>query len=425
MKKIITSFGLITVMLITILSCTNSITEINLPSTVSINFIAPTNGTNLVLNSNRPNLPVTTLKWSSANFGYVAEVVYTLQIVKENESFSGTTVVPTTISIGNYFESVDTSREFDINNSKLNSLLNLYEAVSGANIFGSPINYKMRIMAQPAAQISSPNLKSIAYSQEVSFSATTYDPIDETPKIYVTGNFGSASTFADWNINSNGTSNSPLLYSPTKDGIYNGFIYMNVASPQFKFASPDDTSLNIKGVGTNYASDKIDLDATIPPGTLVSSTDISTGNVITPSITTTAGTYYVYADWTNNKYKIAKRLISIRGATTQNIVKYLSFVSDNTSPYYRMYVATNVTLYAGSGYIQVKDNSSGSADKLERFGIDNSNANLLVSPDAASSIKNKLKLGGQTQFNVNTPGTYTIVLDLRNSAIYNLRIIPN
>jgi hypothetical protein len=425
MKKLITSLGLLTLMLITMLSCTNTLTEISLPTTISMDFIAPTNGTNLVLNPNRYNLPATTLKWSSANFGYVNEVVYTLQIIKANESFSGTGIKPSEISIGNYFESAPTTHEFDIKNTVLNSNLNSYEPIENSNIFNTSINYKMRIVAKPAAQVASSTSITSAFSQEVTFSATTYEPIEETPKIYVTGNFGSASTFADWNINSNGTSNSPLLYSPTKDGIYNGFVYMNVASPQFKFASPDDTSLNIKGVGTPYASDKIDLDTNIAPGTLVSSTDISTGNVITPSITTTAGTYYVYADWTNNKYKIAKRLISLKGATTQNIVKYLSFVSDNTSPYYRMYVATNVTLSAGSGYIQVKDNSSGSADKLERFGIDNSNANLLVSPDAASSIKNKLKLGGQTQFNVNTPGTYTIVLDLRNSAIYNLRIIPN
>ncbi len=422
MKKLITSLGLLTFMLITTLSCTNNLTEIGLPTSVSMDFMAPNNGVNLVLNPNRYNLPATTLKWSAANFGYVAEVVYTLQIVKANENFIDNP--PATISIGNYSESVATSREFELKNTKLNLVLNSYESVAGQNIYDTPIAYKMRIMAQPAAQVSSSTVQKTAYSQEVTFTATTYNPIDETPKIYVTGNFGSNSTFADWDININGTSNSPLLYSPAKDGKYSGFIYMNVASPQFKLANPDETSLNIKGVGTPYTSDKIDLDATIAPGTLVNSTDISTGNVITPSITTTAGTYYVYADWTNNKYKIAKRLISLKGPTTQNIVKYLNFVADNTSPYYRMYVATNVTLYAGSGYIQVKDNSSGSADKLERFGIDNTNTNLLVSPDATSSIKNKLKLGGQTQFNVNTPGTYTIVLDLRNSAIYSLRIIP-
>ena len=406
------------------ISCTNSKTEINLPANVSINFIAPTNGTNLIFNSNRPSLPSTTLKWSSADFGYVTEVVYTLEIIKSNESFSANNIAPATISIGNFFESTNTTREFDVTNSKFNLTLNTYEAVAGTNIYGNSVSYKMRIKAQPAGQVSSPNLKNYAYSQEITFSATTYDPIDETPKIYVTGNFGTASTFANWDINLNGTSNSPLIYSAAKDGVYNGFIYMNVASPQFKFANPDATSLNIKGVGTPYASDKIDLDANITPGTLISSTDISTGNVISPAVTTTAGTYYIFADWINNKYKIAKRLISIKGACTGNATKYLDYVTDPQSPYYRMYVGTNITLSAGAGFIQLKDNSSGSPDKLERFGIDNTNINLQVSPDASSSIKNKLKLGGQTQFNINTPGTYKVVLDLRNSAIYNLRLIP-
>jgi hypothetical protein len=425
MKNKIISLTLFVFVLMFNISCTNSKTEINLPDNVSINFIAPTNGTNLIFNFNRPNLPATTLKWSSANFGYVTEVIYTLEIIKSDESFSANNIAPATISIGNFFESTDTTREFDVTNSKFNLTLNAYKVIPGVNIYGNSMSYKMRIKAQPAAQISSSNLKKYAYSQEINFSATTYDPIDETPKIYVMGNFGNASTFADWDINQNGTSNSPFIYSAAKNGIYSGFVYMNVASPQFKFANPDASSLNIKGVGTPYASDKIDLDSNITPGTLVSSTDISTGNVISPAVTTTAGTYYVYADWINNKYKIAKRLISIRGTCTSNIAKYLDYVTDPLSPFYRMYVGTNITLSAGAGYIQVKNNSSGSADKLERFGIDNTNEFLVVSPDASSRIKNKLKLGGQTQFKVNTPGTFTVVLDLRNSAVYSLRIIPN
>jgi hypothetical protein len=418
MKRLLKIFIIVSLFSLGFISCSKEERDPNASTLNGINIVLPSdNSSTFSLNPNNPNASAYTIKWSSADFGYSAAVSYAIQIDKVGGDFKSAQkiLIPDT-----YNENSNSIHEYKVKTTDLNNrLFALSSSISSSSSF------IMRVVGSPVGQVSTSTNGLYSYSQTISFSSNVYDSIDETPKIYVAGNFGSASTFADWNINSNGTSNSPLLYSPTKDGIYNGFIYMNVASPQFKFASPDDTSLNIKGVGTPYASDKIDLDANIAPGTLVSSTDISTGNVITPAVTTTAGTYYVYVDWTNNKYKIAKRLISLKGATTQNIVKYLNFVSDNTSPYYRMYVATNVTLSAGSGYIQVKDNSSGSADKLERFGIDNSNANLLVSTDAASSIKNKLKLGGQTQFNVNTPGTYTIVLDLRNSAIYNLRIIPN
>lgn len=418
MKRLFKIVTVITLFSLVFVSCSNEERSPNASTLKGINIVLPSdNSSSFSLNPNNSKATAFTIKWSSTDFGYSAAVAYTIQIDKVGGDFTSAQkiLIPDT-----YNENSNSIHEYNVKTSDLNTrLFALSSAISSSSSF------IMRVVGAPIGQVNTSANGLYSYSQSIAFSSNVYDPIDETPKIYVMGNFGTVSTFADWDINQNGTSNSPLIYSSLKDGKYSGFVYMNVASPQFKFANPDASSLNIKGVGTPYASDKIDLDSNITPGTLVSSTDISTGNVISPAVNTTAGTYYIYADWINNKYKIAKRLISIRGACTSNIAKYLDYVTDPLSPYYRMYVGTNVTLSAGSGYIQVKDNSSGSADKLERFGIDNTNEFLVVSPDASSRIKNKLKLGGQTQFKVNTPGTFTIVLDLRNSAIYSLRIIPN
>lgn len=421
MRKIITSLGILTVLLITTLSCTNSITEIGLPDTVSINFIAPTNGANIVLNPNNPNLPATTLKWSAANFGYVAEVVYTLQIVKSNENFTANP--PATISIGNYSESVAANREFDVKNTILNLVLNSYELVAGQNIYDTPVTYKMRIMAQPAAQVSSSTVQSTAYSQEVTFTATTYDPIAETPKIFTIGNFGTASTYTDWDVNLTGTSNSPLLYSPAKDEKYTGFVYMNNTVPHFQFANPIDTNLNIYGLGA-------------VAGKLAKSVSVDHANdIIIPATlpsTSGIGTYYITANLNSadaaNSYTVLKRRFAIIGsatkinATTYNLFE-LTYDTNPASPYYRMYTNTNVTLNPGSIKVKMNDGSAYSfSSSPDYFGYDNS-AIMENSTSAATQVKNKTKIGGGA-FSI-TPGNYTAVLDVRNSAIYNIRLVQN
>jgi hypothetical protein len=90
-----------------------------------------------------------------------------------------------------------------------------------------------------------------------------------------------------------------------------------------------------------------------------------------------------------------------------------------------MYVGTNLSLVGGFFYIQVKDNSSATASKLERFGLDvTNNTSLQLTTDTNAPVKNLIKFGG-TNVDIVTPGSYTIALDLRNSARYNFIAIKN
>jgi len=410
MKKRIVNLIFITIVSWSFVSCTKDETKSTGSLITDTTLVNPVANDNITTNPNVSGDTAITVKWTSADFGYSASVVYVLQIVKATDSFDTTT--PQSITIGTYNENSNTTHYFALSNTVLNT--KLYKLL-GNNISNSS-SFKMRVFGQPASQLATASNAIKTYSQEVVFSSNVYDPILETPKIYVFGNFGAASTFADWDINMDGTSNSPLIYSPASNEKYSGFVYMNVASPLFKFAKPTATDLNIKGFATAPAGTS--------DGTIVSSTDISTGNVIAAPVSSTTKTYYVTADWTNNKYNITARKISIRGAAVggASVAKSLDYVTDSTSPYYRMYVNTNVQLSLGSAYIQLKDNSVIAAD---RMGIDPNNPYLAISPNSSSNVSNKMVYGTSTPMNVTVSGSYTIVLDLRNSAVYNLRAIPN
>jgi hypothetical protein len=421
MKKLLFSFIIAASIFASFISCDKDMDNPIANITGTINLITPNNGTSFTLNPNNFSATAITVNWTSANFGYSASVKYVLQIVAAADNFDTPQVIP----LNTYNEYTNSTYEKSISTTTLNGKLKALGATIGISS-----GFKMRVYAQPSNQLDTSVNGLREYSQEVTFSSNVYDPIDEAPKLYVIGNFGATSTFANWDINLNGTSNSPLIYSPLKDGVYEGFIYMNVATPQFKFANPTATDLDIKGLKTQYTQTSMtSVSITTPlgnsPGEIMSSVDVSTGNVVSPLASASGvGTYFIKADWGNNKYTSIKRLISLKGSMTSQVSKYFTYVTDVTSPYYRMYVIDNITLVAGVGFIQLKDNSSAASDKIERFGIDNNSPDLQLSPDAYSTVKNKIKLGGQTQFKLLAPGNYNVVLDLRNSANYNLRFVP-
>ncbi|RAR74093.1 SusE domain-containing protein [Flavobacterium aciduliphilum] len=433
MKNIIKNVFLISIVLMGLNSCDKDMNNPNASNIANPNLISPSDGSTLVLNPNTYTATAMTVKWSSLDFGYDASVVYSLQIIKSSDSFDSDGVVPQVIGLGTYSENSNTTHQVDVSTTNLNLKLKAL----GANI-GSVSSFKVRIFGKPAGQLDSSSNGLKAYTQTNIINSNVYDPIDEAAKLYVFGNFGAASSFADWDINTLGTSNSPIIYSSKNNGIYEGFVYMNNALPKFKFANPTDTELNIKGVGTAYTGTAVigvndSADPPIPfgntsgaigvstPGTLAASTDVSTGNVISPP-SPAAGSYFVKVNWTSNEYVILKRTMSVTGIATSNVAKALTYVTDPASPFYRMYVGENISLSAGSMYVQVKNLSSADGSKLERFGIDNTITTLINSDNSSAMIKNKLKFGA-ANFTVTIPGVYTIILDLRNSANYNLRAI--
>jgi len=382
-----------------------------------VNINSPSNNNTYLLSGATYRNEAFELKYTLADFGYDAAVVNRLQIVKENEDFpavgSGLTLVNVNV--------VDNISTISISQQLLNTRLNL-----AGGTFGTTENFKMRVVARVTDNLYSA-------SNVVTFTARPYNPIDEAEKLFVFGNFGAATGYADWAIDATGGANTPVIYSPKNDGVYQGFVYMNVANPEFKLARLVDGVLEVKTVNVWFNPTPVDRLAgiestnplgTLPTGTLTTSTADSAGTAITPPGTTNlAGPYYLIVDWNTNRYVMVKRTISISGPPPNQVPIGLNYVSDTSSPYFGMYVNTNANLLSGQIFIQTRNNSSADATRVERFAKDGT-GNTLELSSGSEIIKNKLKFGSNN-FDIFDPGSYTIILDVKNSLDYNVRAIKN
>ena len=418
MKNIFKLF--ISALLITsVFSCTDDKIEAvgSIKREVAIN--TPSNGGNYILSGSAYRNEAFELKYTLADFGFSASSTNRLQIVKASEEFGsisgGLTLVNNNI--------VDNVNTISITQQMLNVRLN-----QAGGEFGVTESFKMRIVARVTDKLYS-------VSNVVTFIAAPYNPIDEAEQLFVFGNFGAAAGYADWNINATGTANTPVIYSPKNDGIYQGFVFMNVANPEFKLARLVNGALEVKTVNVKYnPTTQIDVllgveDSnplgTNPTGTLLPSTPDSSGATITPPGTTNlAGPYYIIVDWNTNRYVMAKRTMSIAGPPPNQVARPLTYVSDTSSPFFGRYVSTSANVSAGQIYVQLRNNSSSTTSRVERLTSTNSQVSQITLSTSSEITPNQLKFGG-TNFQITQPGGYTFVLDLRNALDYNLIAIKN
>lgn len=418
MKNIFKLF--ISALLITsVFSCTDDKIEAvgSIKREVAIN--TPSNGGNYILSGSTYRNEAFELKYTLADFGFSASSTNRLQIVKASEEFGsisgGLTLVNNNI--------VDNVNTISITQQMLNVRLN-----QAGGEFGVTESFKMRIVARVTDKLYS-------VSNVVTFIAAPYNPIDEAEQLFVFGNFGAAAGYADWNINATGTANTPVIYSPKNDGVYQGFVFMNVANPEFKLARLVNGALEVKTVNVKYnPTTQIDVllgveDSnplgTNPTGMLLPSTPDSSGATITPPGTTNlAGPYYIIVDWNTNRYVMAKRTMSIAGPPPNQVARPLTYVSDTSSPFFGRYASTNANVSAGQIYVQLRNSSSATTSRVERLTSTNSQVSQITLSNSTEITPNQLKFGG-TNFQITQPGGYTFVLDLRNALNYNLIAIKN
>jgi hypothetical protein len=408
--------GILTVLigLVFIVSCTKDVLDPTASVNNTITITSPNNNFNLDLNPNRYNSTALTLQWTSADFGYNASVEYLIQFALASDNFGAVTNASnlTNSTSAGAFSSSLPLVSYELTNKRLNDL---FKAITVAT--GPSFNFKLRVVARPKDQQSTPSSDGLfAYSQEVFFTSNVYDPLLETPKIYVIGNFGAASTYSSWDINLLGTSNSPKIFSPNKDNIYTGFVYTDSSAPRFKLANPTDTDLNVYGKITDQVGVVPPLPGTTTsnPGTLDFTTDVSTTGLITPPVAT-AGTYFLTVDLKKKEYFVDKRTINVRGAGAVSLNKNLDFETNPASPYYRMYTADVFINNPGFINIFTRGNTA-----PQNFSIGAEVPNSIVPADGT---KTKMKVGGE-KFQITSTGNFKLVLDLQNSAYYTLRLIP-
>ena len=382
MKKIFLSLMVFTSSILTIVSCSDETLD-PVASPGSISLSSPTGGT-FALSGTTAGSNSFTAKWSPANFGYSASVTYSLQAVKSSDSFTNES---SAIVLGTFNSSADVNQKA-VTQRVLNNLL----LSAGASI-GSTGTFKLRVMAKPSTQLAASTNGVSAVSNEVTITATPYDTFDEFQKLYMPGGYGGASTFADWS----GAGNSATIFSPGNDGKYEGFVWMNVANPEFKFNSDPTWSGNDKGENSSNGAFSGSLG----------------GNNIKP--VDGAGTYFFTVNWPALTYTMSKRQVAIIGQATPNgwgSPTYLTFDTNPASPYFRMYTI-NLALSNDEFLIRLKDDWSEKMGSLSG-SLDN----------ATTGGQYKIKINGGNM-KVPTAGNYKVVLDIRNSANYNLRLMPN
>ncbi|MCF6129186.1 SusE domain-containing protein [Flavobacterium sp. AS60] len=389
MKNIIKKAFLVTFVTIGLYSCSEDSKDPVAKEADDFTMSAPVDGT-FVLTAATAGDEAVVVQWESADFGYQAATNYKLQMVKSTDSFSDDQTLNPSISLGNYSSVPGASFEKSLKSRDFN---NLVLAANPSGI-GNAVSYKIRIYALVNNQLASSDINLNAKSQEATVTVTAYDAFDEFDRLYVPGNFGGASGYADWT-----PSNAPKLFSKANDGKYEGFVWMNNPNPEFKFTPVPDW-VGDKGDITEFPNSFTDL---VQAG----------GKNIRP--TDGAGTYFLTVNWNTDKYTIAKRQIAMIGQATPNgwgTPTYMTFVTDPASPYYRMFTL-DLALTADEFLIRLKD------DWSEKMGTLSGNTETLAATNA-----NGIKIGGGNM-KVPTAGNYKIVLDVRNAANYNLRLIPN
>jgi hypothetical protein len=385
MKKIFLSLILLAGTITSIVSCSDEKLDPQASSS-SINMTSPTGGSFVLTGSTAGNNAFTA-KWTPAEFGFSSSVTYSLQAVKSTESFSNSSQA---IVLGTYNSDADVN-EKAVTQRILNNLL-----LSAGGSIGTSGGFKLRVIGKPSTQLSSSTNGVSAVSNEVSITATPYDTFDEFERLYVPGSYQGASGYGnDW---SPGNTNVAKLFSAGNDGKYEGFVWMNVSNPAFKLTPVPD-----------WIGDKGDIAEN--PNTFTTLVQ-SGGKDIKP--TDGAGTYFLTVNWNANTYSIGKRQVAIIGQATPNgwgTPTYLTFDTNPASPYYQMYTL-DLALTNDEFLIRLKD------DWSVKMGTLSGNTE-----NTTTGGQYKIKLNGGNM-KVPAAGNYKVVLDIRNSANYNLRLMP-
>jgi hypothetical protein len=385
MKKILLNLVLLTGMFSALVSCNDETLDPVASVSKSIVLSAPTGGT-FALSSATASANAFTAKWTSSEFGFSAAARYTLQVIKAT---GGSFDTPGVFPLGDFNVSEVKDLEKTITNRQLNAAL-----LGAGGSIGTSQSYKIRIVGSPLDQSSSVVSTYLAVSNEVTITATAFDTYDEFQRLYVPGNYQGASGYGNnWSPDS---PNVAKLFSAGNDGNYEGFVWMNDASPAFKFTP-----------GPAWSGDKGESNSS---GAF--SGVLGTAENIKPA--DGSGTYFFKVNWPAGTYTMAKRQIAIIGAATPNgwaNPTYLTFDTNPASPYYQMYTI-DLSLTSDEFLIRLKD------DWSEKMGSLSGNVDNVT----LGGSQYKVKLGGGNM-KMPTAGNYKVVLDIRNSANYNIRFI--
>ncbi len=178
-------------------------------------LIAPEDGTIYTLNFATPTMIVDRFVWNPADFGGDIATTYTVEVDNVDNQFASPRILGS-VSGG-------TQLSFDV--ASLNSIA----LALGATPF-TAYSIEARIKAEVGGGVE------VMYSNKVTFVVTPYTT--EAPKLYVVGNFLGASGYGnDWTTGDA----VPIAALGFGDTDFEGYVYMNMPSPEYKFLPTNES----------------------------------------------------------------------------------------------------------------------------------------------------------------------------------------
>jgi len=327
-------------------------------------LISPQNNTSIVLSPESQSNPGLTLVWNHGNYDVSTEINY------EIEAAAGGTNFADTLSINTV-----TARVYPLTVAELNSLA----LQAGIEPFEEgKLDFRVVSSLGTAHEMK-------MVSNVISINVTPYTT--ENPKLFLRGNFTNASGYgADWG----GTTTPPFLQAAAYgETAFEGFIYMNVAEPEFKFI-PN---------AVDFAGDYGDAAASGFSGTLVQEgeTNIKPG---------APGYYYIKADTDLLTYSAVPTAWGVVGnATPGGWENSTPMTYDATTKKWTVTVALVPQVAPDNGW---------------KFRANNA-WTYNMGDTTLNSTDGTLKFDG-TNIGVTTAGTYKITLDLSNPRAYSYTI---
>ena len=324
---------------------------------------APEEGNVYVLNPETMDNLAERFVWSAANFGEGIIPQYAVEIDAAGENFDS----PVTIGL------TDGTTQFAASHAVLNAALEQLGAVPFETA-----NFEARIRAYVGSES--------LYSNVVEMIITPYTT--ETPLLYLRGNFTADSGYGpNWGDNTTPPFISAVEYGSTN---FEGYIYMNVAAPEFKMMPGS----------VDFTDDYGDAAPTGMSNILSQTAEQSNIKAAGP------GYYWVKADTdpTLMTYSLTQTNWAVTGSGTPNGWPDNGVV-DHDMTYDMVSKTWKVTLALSAGEIKFRAND----DWAINYGDDGANGQLEL---------------GAANIAVPSAGTYLIELNLSNPRNYTYTLTP-
>ncbi|MDT8414189.1 MAG: SusE domain-containing protein [Flavobacteriaceae bacterium] len=325
-------------------------------------LISPTSSTNVVITAETVNNVVQTFIWSPADFGFPTQVNYTVQIATAGTDFADLQEL-----------GITTNTFLEVTGEQLNGKL-----LSMGFVPGEPASLDTRVIAA----INNETFKT-APTETVTFTVTPFTTEIILPKIYVPGNYQAASGWvSDWTPDQ-----APALVSANDDDKYEGYVFFNVSSAEFKFTDAPDWN---NGVFGDSAGGFTNILATPP----------SQGDNM---ILFTSGVHRVRADLANLTWSAEPTNWGMIGSA----IPVTGWDSDHDMTYDAVNHVLTITMDLIAGEIKFRAND----DWAINFGDKDTDG--------------VLDFNDNTNIPIPEAGNYTVIMDLKDSSNYNYVVTKN